>query len=224
MIDLHSHLLFGIDDGPERIEESLEIIKHLSSFGFIELIPTPHKFHSLFNPVSGDVLNRVEELKKSIIKRFSFEYNCVVSAITELENHHEICVTSDGKKVILVEFASAMVRKNEIEQSVRSLNMAGFVPLLAHIERYFKNDEFWIELKKKCRVFYQGSIGVFSKPSFNVKKKQLMRLMDMELIDNLATDIHRVSQLVKIEKGLDFFHKTFKNYSLDMFTDSFDCK
>lgn len=219
MIDLHSHLLFGLDDGPDGIDESLEIIKHLSSFGFLELIPTPHKFHKLFNPGAGDVAGKIDEIKKSIIKRFSFEYNCIVSSIKELENHHEICTTADGNKVILIEFASGIVRRSEIEKSVQSLNAAGFVPLLAHIERYFKKDEFWIALKQRSRVFYQGSIGVFSKSSFNIKKRQLLRLMEMDLIDNLSTDIHRVTQLVKIEKGLDFIHKTFKNYEKDLFTD-----
>ena len=221
MIDLHSHLLSGLDDGPESVGDSLEIIKYLSSFGFTELIPTPHKFHSLFNPKAAEVIEKIENLKRSIIKRFSFEYNCNVQAIKELDEHHEICTTASGSKVILVEYASGFVRRNDIENSVQSLNNAGFVPLMAHIERYFKNDEFWIELKKKYKVFYQGSIRTLAKPNFNIKKKQLIRLMELDLIDNLATDIHKVSQLVKIEKGLDFIHKAFRNYEKDLFTDKF---
>jgi len=221
MIDLHSHLLFGLDDGPESVDESLEIIKYLSSFGFTELVPTPHKFHSLFNPGSAEVAEKIYDLKRSIVKRFSFEYNCIVNSIKELTDHHEICRTSDGSKVILVEYASGIVRRSDIEKSVQSLNNAGFVPLMAHIERYFKKDEFWIELKKKYKVFYQGSIRTLAKPNFNIKKKQLVRLMNSDMIDNLATDIHKASQLVKIEKGLDFIHKVFRNYEKNLFTDKF---
>ncbi|MBP7432825.1 hypothetical protein KA996_04685 [bacterium] len=221
MIDLHSHLLSGLDDGPESVDDSLEIIKYLSSFGFTELVPTPHKFHALFNPVASEVIEKIGNLKRSMVKRFSFEYNCNLQSIKDLEDHHEICRTSDDRKVILVEFASGVVRRSEIENSVQSLNFAGFVPLMAHIERYFKKDEFWIELKKKYSVLFQGSIRTFAKPNFNIKKKQLIRLMELDLIDNLATDIHKVSQLVKIEKGLDFIHKAFRNYEKDLFTDKF---
>ena len=223
MIDLHSHLLFGLDDGPESPIESYEIIKHLSSFGFTELVPTPHKFHMLFNPTAGEVIEKINSLKRSIIKRFTFEYMCKVDSILSLENHHEIGFTSKKEKIILIEFASSVTSKEEIFKKLFALNSAGIVPLIAHIERYRKSDDFWIECKRRYRTLFQGCIKTLAKPSYDGRKKQLVRLFDIDLIDNMATDIHKATQLSKVEKGLDFIIKKFGSQSQKFFVDTFPC-
>jgi protein-tyrosine phosphatase len=221
MIDLHSHLLHGLDDGPDRIEETLEIIRHLSSFGFTELVPAPHKFHILFNPSSAQVAQKISEIKRSIVKRFTFEYFCNVPLIKQLDNHHEICVTSDGMKVILVEFPVVVLKKEDVEKSLFLLNSAGFAPLIAHVERYGKDDIFWSDVKKKYKVFIQGGVKAFAKPFYDNSRRQLIRLMDAGIIDNLATDIHSSSQLLKVEKAINFIVKEYRVDFRRFFTDSF---
>ena len=223
MIDLHSHLLYGLDDGPDSPEDSYELIRHLSSFGFTELVPTPHKFHMLFNPSPGDVIEKINSLKRSIIKRFTFEYMCKVESILKLDNKHEIGVTEKGEKVILIEFPSSVTSKDEIKRSISKLNNAGIVPLIAHIERYRKSDEFWVQCKKTYRVLLQGCIKTLAKSSYDGKKKQMVRLLEKDMIDNMATDIHKVSQLSKVEKGLDFINKNFACKSSKLFVDKFFC-
>ena len=220
MIDLHSHLLPGLDDGPEEVSETLEIIKVMSSFGYIEIIPTPHKFHTLFNPDPNIVMGRISALNKTMVRRFSFEYMCNIHRIKELTDHREFSRTRDGYKVIMVEY-SPFVGKSEIEKSVFSLNAGGFIPLLAHIERYLKDDEFWLELKKKYKVFFQSSVRTLAKASFHIKKKQVIRFLEKEIIDNLGTDLHRASQLESVDKGLTFLKNNFSGYGKDLFSDKF---
>jgi protein-tyrosine phosphatase len=220
MIDLHSHLLPGLDDGPEEVSETLEIIKGMSSLGYIEIVPTPHKFHSLFNPDPNIVMGRIAALKKTMVRRFSFEYMCNIPKIKELSDHREFSRTSNGYKVIMVEF-SPFVGKSEIERSVFSLNASGFIPLLAHIERYLKDDEFWLELKKKYKVFFQSSVRTLAKASFHPKKKQVIRFLEKGIIDNLGTDLHRASQLESVDKGLTFLRNNFAGYGKDLFSDKF---
>ena len=223
MIDLHSHLLYGLDDGPDRPEDSYELIRHLSSFGFTELVPTPHKFHMLFNPSPGDVVEKINSLKRSIIKRFTFEYMCKVESILGLENKHEIGLTEKGEKVILIEFPSSVTSKDEIKKSIGRLNNAGIVPLIAHIERYRKSDEFWTQCKKTYRILLQGCIKTLAKPSYDGRKKQMIRLLEENMIDNMATDIHKVSQLSKVEKGLDIISRIVGDRSRKLFVDKFFC-
>lgn len=220
MIDLHSHLLPGLDDGPEEVSETLEIIKEMSSLGYIEIVPTPHKFHALYNPDPNIVMGRIAALKKTMVKRFSFEYMCNIPKIKELSDHREFSRTKNGYKIIMVEF-SPFVGKSEIEKSVFSLNAGGFIPLLAHIERYLKDDEFWLDLRKKYKVFFQSSVRTLAKPSFHIKKKQVIRFLEKGLIDNLGTDLHRATQLEKVEKGLTFFRNNFSGLGKDLFSDKF---
>ena len=220
MIDLHSHLLPGLDDGPELVSETLEIIKEMSSLGYMEIVPTPHKFHSLYNPLPETVSERIAALKKTMVKRFSFEYMCNIPQIKALSDHREFSRTKDGYKIIMVEF-QPLVGKKEIEKSVFSLNASGFIPLLAHIERYLKDDEFWLELKKKYKVFFQSSVRTLAKASFHIKKKQVIRFLEKEIIDNLGTDLHRASQLESVDKGLTFLKNNFSGYGKDLFSDEF---
>jgi protein-tyrosine phosphatase len=221
MIDIHSHLLYGLDDGPESIEETFEIIRHLSSFGFTELIPTPHKFHLLFNPTPAQVAVKIQEIKRSIIKRFSFEYFCNIPQIKDAGDHYEISLTSDDKKVILIEFP-AMVRKESVESKISALNQIGFVPIIAHIERYGKSDQFWLELKNRYRIYLQGGLKAFAKPFYDNSRKQLIRMINSGLIENLATDIHSASQLPKVEKAIDFIMKEYRGEYKRFFVDSFE--
>ena len=220
MIDLHSHLLPGLDDGPEEVSETLEIIKEMSFFGYIEIVPTPHKFHALFNPDPNIVMGRISALGKTMVRRFSFEYVCNIPKIKALSDHREFSRTKDGYKIIMVEF-QPLVGKKEIENSVFSLNAAGFIPLLAHIERYLKDDEFWLELKKKYKVFFQSSVRTLAKASFHIKKKQVIRFLEKGIIDNLGTDLHRASQLESVDKGLTFLKNNFSGYGKDLFSDKF---
>ncbi|MBO7126418.1 hypothetical protein J6W78_02620 [bacterium] len=220
MIDLHSHLLPGLDDGPEEVSETLEIIKEMSSFGYIEIIPTPHKFHTLFNPDPNIVMGRISALGKTMVRRFSFEYMCNIPKIKTLSDHREFSRTKNGYKIIMVEF-SPFVGKKEIETSVFSLNAGGFIPLLAHIERYLKDDGFWLELKNKYKVFFQSSVRTLAKASFHPKKKQVIRFLEKEIIDNLGTDLHRATQLESVDKGLTFFRNNFSGLDKDLFSDKF---
>jgi protein-tyrosine phosphatase len=220
MIDLHSHLLPGLDDGPEEVSETLEIIKEMSSLGYIEIVPTPHKFHALYNPDPNIVMGRISAIGKTMVRRFSFEYVCNIPKIKELSDHREFSRTKNGYKIIMVEF-SPFVGKKEIENSVFSLNAGGFIPLLAHIERYLKDDEFWLELKKKYKVFFQSSVRTLAKASFHIKKKQVIRFLEKEIIDNLGTDLHRASQLESVDKGLTFLKNNFSGYGKDLFSDKF---
>ena len=220
MIDLHSHLLPGLDDGPEEVSETLEIIKEMSSFGYIEIVPTPHKFHALFNPDPNIVMGRISALNKTMVRRFSFEYMCNIPKIKALSDHREFSRTKNGYKIIMVEF-SPFVGKKEIETSVFSLNAGGFIPLLAHIERYLKDDEFWLELKKRNKVFFQSSVRTLAKASFHIKKKQVVRFLEKGIIDNLGTDLHRATQLEQVDKGLTFLKNNFSGYGKDLFSDKF---
>ncbi len=222
MIDAHSHILYGVDDGIELYEDMLVCIKHMSSFGFREIIPTPHRFHMFFNPEVADVVSRIYEIESSMVTRFSFEYMFSKESIETEEKLYELYRSPSGWRVVLVEFMPFMSGKNDIEKAVFLLNSMGISPLLAHIERYGLPDSFWIELKNKYSVFYQVVLKNMARKFFESRKKQIVRLLDAGLVDNVASDLHKVQELSLVEKGLDFFNRRYSHLSEKLFTLSFE--
>jgi len=222
MIDVHSHILHQLDDGPDSVEESRACLSILADMGFTEIIPTPHRFHMLYNPSPDEVSDRISEIKSSLIQRFSFEYLFSTEVTETRGDINELTVTPKGWKVLLIEFLPLMSRKSDIEQALFTLNMHGIAPLIAHIERYGLTDEFWKEIKKRYAVFYQVSLKTLSARFFDAKRNQIIRLLDLGLIDNAATDLHRLAKIEQIEQGLEFLRKKFPSQIERLFSLSFE--
>lgn len=69
MIDMHCHILYGIDDGCKTIEESIETIRNMKSVGFNTIVLTPHYIEdSLFKANNNLKLERLEILKEELLK------------------------------------------------------------------------------------------------------------------------------------------------------------
>lgn len=69
MIDMHCHILYGIDDGCKTIEESIETIINMKSVGFNTIVLTPHYIEdSLFKANNNLKLERLEILKEELLK------------------------------------------------------------------------------------------------------------------------------------------------------------
>jgi tyrosine-protein phosphatase YwqE len=68
-IDIHSHLLPGIDDGASDIENSIEFILKLRSFGIKNLITTPHVLGNIYPNSSITIKEKLKEVQKELIKR-----------------------------------------------------------------------------------------------------------------------------------------------------------
>ena len=63
-IDIHSHILPGVDDGAKNLEESLELIKMMKDNGFSKIIGTPHVYPGLYNNTSDSIKKSYEKLNK----------------------------------------------------------------------------------------------------------------------------------------------------------------
>ncbi|MCK5807938.1 hypothetical protein KAH37_03020 [bacterium] len=217
MIDFHSHLLFSLDDGFTSIEESREALIRLRSLGFSEIVPTPHRFHPLYNPTVHMVKERIKELDSDMIHRFSFEY-MYSSLIPDERQLFELGTTSFGSPVILLEFMPLLLRKRELEEILFLMESRGILPLLAHIERYNFSADYWQEIKSRYSVLLQGGLKSLGKGPFDAKKRQVTILLKKNILDNMATDIHSLSQLTLVEKGLEYLHKHFADQEKMLFS------
>ena len=214
-IDIHSHILYGIDDGSKSIEESINIIKEHIKMGFTDIMVTPHYIeNSKYETNNIDKENILKTLKQEL-KKQNININLylgnevfVNNNLEELLKKKEIA-TINNSKYLLIEFPMNEKPK-DINNIIYELKIKGIIPIIAHPERYDyvkKNPNLvleWIEEGALLQSNYGSIIGVYgSGPQKTIKK-----LLKKDLIEFLATDIHYPNN--KIYLNMDKIRKKLK--------------
>lgn len=197
MIDIHSHLLFGVDDGSRTLEESVHVIKKLSEVGYTDIILTPHYINdSTYVSTREENLDVLKRLKVGLIRN-NVDVNLYLgneiyidSEIAHLLKNNIISSLNDTK-YLLIELP--MSGENEIYYDVflDLINM-GYKVILAHPERYisFQKDFNKIYELKELGVLLQSNVGSVLGDYGRGAKKTIKRLLKENLITFMGTDIH----------------------------------
>ena len=197
MIDIHSHLLFGVDDGSRTLEESVHVIKKLSGVGYTDIILTPHYINdSTYVSTREENLDVLKRLKVGLIRN-NVNVNLYLgneiyidSEIANLLKNNIISSLNDTK-YLLIELP--MSGENEIYYDVflDLINM-GYKVILAHPERYisFQKDFNKIYELKELGVLLQSNVGSVLGDYGRGAKKTIKRLLKENLITFMGTDIH----------------------------------
>lgn len=197
MIDIHSHLLFGVDDGSRTLEESVHVIKKLSEVGYTDIILTPHYINdSTYVSTREENLDVLKRLKVGLIRN-NVDVNLYLgneiyidSEIANLLKNNIISSLNDTK-YLLIELP--MSGENEIYYDIflDLINM-GYKVILAHPERYisFQKDFNKIYELKELGVLLQSNIGSVLGDYGRGAKKTIKRLLKENLITFMGTDIH----------------------------------
>jgi len=137
MIDFHSHILPGLDDGAANITEAAAMARILSDAGFSEVCCTPHRISGCYDADNGTVGKKTEELRKSInalgidiLLHPGSEYYLDEFLLGGLEE----CVTYRETRFLLVEISNNMTVEF-IREACYRIRCRGFIPVIAHPER-----------------------------------------------------------------------------------------
>ncbi len=205
--DMHSHLIPGIDDGAESIEESLLLIKKLSSLGYKKLIITPHVIGDCYKNSAETITENFEKLRTAVIKEgINIELGVAAEYLIDdgFENFYKTGkLLTFGGKYILIELPFINT-PGSLLTIIFELQINGYKVILAHPERYsYWYDDFAkIEDLKNREVFFQMNIislsGFYSLPT----KKMAGRLIENNMIEFLGTDMHRNEYMESLEKSL----------------------
>lgn len=197
MIDIHSHLLFGVDDGSRTLEESVHVIKKFSEVGYTDIILTPHYINdSTYVSTREENLDVLKRLKVGLIRN-NVNVNLYLgneiyidSEIANLLKNNIISSLNDTK-YLLIELP--MSGENEIYYDIflDLINM-GYKVILAHPERYisFQKDFNKIYELKELGVLLQSNVGSILGDYGRGAKKTIKRLLKENLITFMGTDIH----------------------------------
>ncbi len=222
MIDLHSHILHGVDDGALDLNMSIEMAKIAVQDGIEVMACTPHFMLGLYENEVGDIRQRVADLNQEFIGR-DIDLALVVGGDVHVRPDLTDCLRNDrvlrlhDSRYVLFE-PSHMTMPPRLENLLFNVLMAGFVPILTHPERFR-----WIE--QNYEVFQRlvaagvwmqltsGSItGRFGKrPQYWAQK-----MLSDNLVHIIATDAHNTTsrpplmsgalQIAAGEVGLDEAH------------------
>lgn len=200
-VDMHSHLIAGIDDGVKVDEEAIEIIKRYKELGYTKIITTPHTMSGGYDNTPETILGGLDQLKLAL-KEAQVEIDIEAASEYYLDGHFEQLLKEEslltfGDNYILFEL-SYMFKPNNLETVIFELNLSQYKPILAHPERYpYLADK---NLEKLEKVRDQGvdfQLNLFSLVNaYGPGAKDIAeKLVDAEMVDFVGTDIHNPMQL-----------------------------
>lgn len=219
--DMHCHLLPGIDDGPESIEESLSIIQAMVAVGYQGAICTSHIFPEVYDNKADDMLRGVDSLQSVLDKN---NINFTLHASAEYMVDRQFIELAKAKKLLAfgkkdyVVIETGFTQENPyFDEAIYEMQYAGYCPILAHPERYLylsqsKNIEQFEKIIDKgieLQINLFSLIGLYGRLSKEVAKI----LLKNNFIRWIGTDIHRSQHISLLEKANDL--KTLSNSMRD---------
>lgn len=218
-VDIHNHILPGIDDGSPDIATSLEFLRRYHQLGINTVVATSHIRHPLF-PNSRDIIRAAWEQLESAPGRQEIPVKLLFSAEYFIDDHFLDLLMKDelmpfAGGYILAELSLSSRSYLDMEQIAGQMISKGLRPILAHPERYLywsKSLEVFQKLKQAgwlLQVNLMSLIGYYGK----IEQKVSTQLLQDGLVDLIGTDAHRLNHFDVIgsidPKLLDSLKKTY---------------
>ena len=223
--DIHSHILHGIDDGPENLGQSVELLKAAVRNGTEKIIATPHFYatrHSLSERVNLakerclelQGLIREGGIPVSLLSGFEVRFFDGISRIDSLD---KLCI--NGSKVLLLELEPAPFTEKLVDE-ILDICYGGYTVVLVHIERYTKISGF----KQIKRIIAEGDAlaqcnassflsGGFSRAAFKLLKENMVSFIasDMHSLDLRPPNLNQAYDVIEKKIGAKEKNRLMRN-------------
>jgi len=216
-VDLHSHLIPGIDDGSQSMEESMKLIRGLSELGYQKMITTPHIMSDAYRNDAEIIYAGLDRIRAEVAKEnipveieAAAEYYLDDGFYQELKKDR---VLTFGERYLLFE-TSYYSKPLQLEDMIFTIGTAGYQPVMAHPERYryIKDPESEYGRLKELGVMFQINLNSLGGHYGKQAKNLAEFLVDAGMVDFLGSDLHHMKQLQSLEKILsqDGYLKIFE--------------
>ncbi len=228
MIDIHNHTLFGVDDGPKEIEESVEMLTDAWNQGVTDVILTPHYRKGMFSYPKELIETNYTLLKQAISDKnipiriyLGCEYHVGHDIIMHLCN--ERVLTMNNSQYVLMEFPNEQ-NENRIIEETSSVLKADYIPIIAHVERIdalVKKPKICAYLQERGALIQCNAAAVIGKEGFWVKRFTA-KLLRNQWVDVIARDAHGIKKRVNhMKEAYDYVcHKYGESYGTYLFEES----
>lgn len=197
-IDIHNHVLAGIDDGAKTPEETHYLIAQMKALNIKTAIATPHTFNGLWNNTSESIQQAYEialqnNVNKIFLKGYASEYMLDNTLIEKSKHEKLLCLSQN---YLLIEF-NLFNNPLNLYEMLFELKTKNYKIIIAHPERYlyFHNAISKYQKLKEYGVFFQLNLlsltGYYGKGIQN----QAIQLLKKDLYDFTGSDIHSATEI-----------------------------
>lgn len=195
-IDIHCHVLPGVDDGAKNIDESLEMLSIMHDEGIRTVILTPHYHGGRMEPDAGKIRDRYDKLcaeaaQNEKLKDMGLYLGCEIyyyPSVTDWLDEGRVFSMADSSYVLL-EFGFTM-EKRMIAEGVSTIVNSGYVPIIAHIERY---EHLVGDLAQVDGLIEKGALVQINSECLYARHRVssfAKKLLKEKMVHFLATDAH----------------------------------
>ncbi|MBK0382162.1 capsular biosynthesis protein [Pedobacter sp. SD-b] len=205
-VDMHSHILPGIDDGAPTLRESIMMIKRFQELGFKKLIATPHIMADYYRNTPETINKALDELLEGLVKQ-NIDIQIEAAAEYYLDETFENKINKGnlmamGGNYVLFEL-SYINYPNNIKEIIQRLNDKGLKPILAHPERYpyLGSIENYYKIKDYGCYFQLNTISLSGYYGKQVQKTA-EELVDNLMVDFIGSDMHHLKHADALKQSL----------------------
>ncbi len=219
MIDIHSHILPGIDDGAKTIQDSIDMAKKAVSEGIHTIIATPHHRNGKYDNLKSDILPLVCDLNETFkqeninLQVLPGQECRIYGEILEDYQKGDILPLNQSSHYLFIEFPSSSVPRYA-ERLLYDIQVEGLTPIIVHPER---NAEIIERPDKLYKLVKNGAVtqltasslvGYFGK---NIQKFS-QQLIEANLTHFIASDAHNIhNRSSKMEEAMDLYREKVRN-------------
>lgn len=215
-VDIHCHLLPGVDDGSKSLDMTRTMLQQAYEEGIRAIIATPH-YHYKRGHAPIDELARQLKLVRQEAHKIDPKFEIYSgneiffssNAVEKVKNHEVF--TMAGSKYVLVEF-SPSDSFSTIKQALYSFQVEDYYPIIAHIERYACMTDDWDNADElyDMGIYIQVNAGSIVGGGGKEVKKFTKYLLDNDMIHFVATDAHNCdSRRIEIQTCKKYIAKKY---------------
>jgi protein-tyrosine phosphatase len=200
MIDIHMHILPGLDDGPQDMERSIEMCRIAADDGIDTVVASPHNLYANYRNGREKVLSVLAELHERI-RQDGLDVTILpgseVYLSSDLLRHLEgdgLMTINDNRRFLLMDLPS-FFKADHVSRLIFSLKMKGITPIISHPER---NAVIADDINMMCEIIRMGALSQLSAGSLTGRfgrsvRKTAIAMLHHNMVHMIATDAHNIT-------------------------------
>lgn len=204
-VDMHNHLLPGIDDGSQSVEQSLILVRGLHHLGFSKFICTPHIMEGVHDNTTSTITKAYQKLQAAVrekgerVEIYAAAEHMIDDGLQALITKDNLCVMPGGYVLIEMSYLS---ESKALFQTILDIQKLGYKPILAHPERYnyyHYNFDMYKQIKDAGCLLQLNLLSMSRYYGTEVKVAALTMLKS-GMYDFVGSDTHHEKHLAALEE------------------------